>query len=287
MSYGHGKDQKPRSRKRPSGMGLRLIIALGIVAFSVISYMSKGDVNEITGETQRVSMTEAQEVALGRQAAPQMTQQHGGLHQNRRDQAVVDAVGTRLVNALTSELARKNITKVPYPFEFHLLADPKTVNAFALPGGQIFITYALYSRLETEGQLAGVLGHEIGHVIERHGAERMAKQGLWQGIAGAAGVFGGDENSARMAQMVAQYKLMKYGREDELESDRWGVMLTAMAGYDPRAMLGVMDILEASSGGEGPPEMLSTHPKPANRKRYIEDRIREFFPNGLPPGLRR
>ncbi len=73
--------------------------------------------------------------------------------------------------------------KNPYRFRFTLLADPQTVNAFALPGGQVFITEALFDRLQTDGQLAGVLGHEIGHVLERHGNKRMAKQKLFSGLA--------------------------------------------------------------------------------------------------------
>ena len=174
----------------------------------------------------------------------------------------------------------------PYRENFHftLLADPKTVNAFALPGGQVFITAALYHALETQGQLAGVLGHEIGHVIERHGNKRMAKEQLFQGLAAAGGVAGGDQQSAQMAQAAAQMVSMKYGRDDELESDKWGVRLMEMAGYDPRAMIGVMQVLE-KAGGDGPPEFLSTHPKPANRIAYIERVIAEEFPNGVPPGL--
>jgi predicted Zn-dependent protease len=285
LSYGY-EQQEQRRRRRPSGLNLRLIIAIGIIAFSVISYLSRSAVNPVTGERQRVSMTEEQEMQLGQQAAPAMIQQHGGLHASRDAQAVVDTVGARLLTALQQELVEKHVS-IPYQFEFHLLADPRTVNAFALPGGQVFITFALFDQLETEGQLAGVLGHEIGHVIERHGAERMAKQGLWQGLAGAAGVFGGDVNSVRMAQMVANFTLMKYGRDDELESDRWAVMLMSLAGYDPRAMLGVMDILDRAAGGGSPPEILSTHPKPQNRKQYIDELISEFFPKGLPPGLRR
>lgn len=285
MSYGNGHHEQPR-RRNFSGLKLRLIIAIGIVGFSVISYMSKTTVNPITGKKQRVSITEQQEMQLGQQAAPQMIQQHGGLHPSRENQRIVDEVGHRLLNALQLELAEKDIS-IPYEFDFHLLKDPRVVNAFALPGGQVFITYALFQKLQTEGQLAGVLGHEIGHVVERHGAEHMAKQGLIQGIAGAAGVFGGDLDSARMAQVVANFTMMKYGRDDELESDRWSVMLTSMAGYDPRAMLIVMDILDEASGGGAPPEILSTHPKPANRKKYIEDRIKEFFPKGIPPGLRK
>jgi predicted Zn-dependent protease len=159
------------------------------------------------------------------------------------------------------------------------------VNAFALPGGQVFITAALYHALETHGQLAGVLGHEIGHVIERHGNKRMAKDQMFQGLAAAGGVAGGSQQSAQMAQFAAQMASMKYGRDDELESDKWGVRLSVMAGYDPRAMIGLMAILDKAAQGAAPPEILSTHPKPRNRVAYIERVIEEEFPNGLPSGL--
>jgi predicted Zn-dependent protease len=88
-----------------------------------------------------------------------------------------------------------------------------------------------------------------------------------------------------MAQAVAQMVSMKYGRDDELESDKWGVRLTAMAGYDPRSMTGVMEVLDRASRGQSPPEFLSTHPKPANRVAYIKRVIEEEFPEGVPEGL--
>lgn len=262
----------------------RLVIAVIIAFFAVVSYYMSSDKNPVTGESQRVAMTTDQEIALGLQAAPEMIAQHGGELPDRAAQAHVDQVGGQLLEALNHELAQQG-RQNPFPFEFHLLADPSTINAFALPGGQVFITAALYRDLETEGQLAGVLGHEMGHVLSRHGAQQMAKQNLTQGLAGAAGVAGGDVNSARMAQMVGQFINMKYGREDELESDQWGVRLMGMAGYDPRAMIGVMEVLERA-GGEGPPEFLSTHPKPANRVAYIQQVIQEEYPNGVPDGLK-
>jgi predicted Zn-dependent protease len=160
------------------------------------------------------------------------------------------------------------------------------VNAFALPGGQVFFTQALYDRLSTDGQKAGVLGHEVGHVLSRHSNKQMARAGLFQGIAGAIGVLGGDMNSARMGQMIGAVLSTKYGREAELESDRWGVRLMEMAGYDPRSMVDVMRVLDEAGGGGGPPEFLSTHPKPANRVAYIEEVIAKEFPNGLRPGLK-
>ena len=263
---------------------LRLLIAAGLVIFSLVSYYSMSDTNPVTGEKQRVALSTEQEIAMGLRAAPQMAAQHGGLHPNPEAQKHVDRVGQRLVAALNDSLRREG-RKNPYHFEFHLLRDDRTINAFALPGGQVFVTAALYSQFRTEGQLAGVLGHEIGHVLSRHGAQRLAKQKLTEGLAGAAGVAGGDVNATRMALAVGQLINMKYGRDDELDSDRWGVTLTAKAGYDPRAMLGVMKILDEASGGASPPEMMSTHPKPANRARYVEQLLAQQFPHGVPEGL--
>lgn len=277
---------------------MRLMIAAAVALFALISYYAKpGDLNEVTGERERVAMSdEVEEIQLGLQAAPQMVQQHGGPSRNVEGQQRVNTVGWRLLDALEKALEAMNRQgdsefkyRNPYhdAFQFTLLADPRTVNAFALPGGQVFITEALYKRLSTEGELAGVIGHEIGHVLSRHGNKRMAKQGLYQGLAGAAGVLGGDAQSARMAQMVSSVLSMKYGREQEIESDDWGVRLCGLAGYDPRAMIGVMKVLDEATGGAGgPPEFLSTHPKPANRAEYIEAAIKKWYPDGVPEGLR-
>lgn len=272
---------------------MRLIIAAVIAAFALFSYYGRpGDRNKVTGEVERVAMPEEeQEEALGLQAVREMAAQHGGASRDRAATEDVKLMGARLLQGLQEQIdERQRETgeefENPYHFDFHLLADRQTVNAFALPGGQVFITQALFDRLETPGQLAGVLGHEIGHVIERHGNKRMAQSQLFAGLAAAAGAAGGDANSARMAQAVAQMVQMKYGREDELESDKWGVRLCVLAGYDPNAMVGLMKVLEESSPGGGPPEMMSTHPKPANRVEYIRDVIAQEFPNGLPPGLR-
>lgn len=256
-----------------------------MIGFSLFSYYSTGQINPITGEKQRVTLSTDEEVAMGLQAAPAMIQQHQGMLQDPRAQQNLDQVGAELLNALNAWLRNEGRVN-PYKFEFHLLNDSRSINAFALPGGQVFITNALYSKLKSQGQLAGVVGHEIGHVLSRHSAQRMAKQRLTSGITGAVGMAGGSFESARMARMVGNMINMKYGRQDELESDRWGILLCAEAGYDPSSMIGVMDILEASSSG-GPPEMMSTHPKPANRREYIANVIREVFPQGLPTGLRK
>jgi predicted Zn-dependent protease len=256
----------------------RLIIAVVIALMAIVTYFSSTSENPLTGEKQRVAMSPEQEIALGYKSAPQMAAQMGGLSQNERARALVKQVGERLV-------ARSIAAKSPYKFSFHVLADPKTVNAFALPGGPIFITEGLLRLLKSAAELAGVLGHEIGHVIARHSSERLAKQQLTQGLLGALVVGSGDYTTAQIGQMVGGMINMKYGREDELESDALGIRIMAEGGYDPRAMIRVMEVLAKASGGSRQPEFFSTHPAPENRAERIKEAIAKQFPQGVPENL--
>jgi predicted Zn-dependent protease len=271
-------------RRRGCGFG-RLGIAAVIAIIAFVGYLSSSSQNPVTGEKQYVDLTTEQEIALGLQAAPQMAAEFGGLDPDPQLQALVDQTGKEIV-------AKSAASRSPYEFDFHLLGDRKTVNAFALPGGQVFITRALLDRLKTRGQLAGVLGHEVGHVVGRHGAEHMAKAKLTQGLTGAAVIAASDPenpnsaNAAVVAQMIGGLINMKYGRDDEIESDKWGVEYVAAAGYDPRAMIEVMTILKEAGGGGRQPEFFSTHPNPDNRIERIRQAIKAKFPNGLPNGLR-
>ncbi len=250
------------------GLKIRLLIGAGIILFSLFKYYSNRDTNPYTGKKQSIALTTEEEITIGLQSAPQMAQQHGGLYPSQEAQDMVDRVGNRLVN---SSIAKET----PYQYDFHLLRDPETINAFALPGGQIFITYALFSKLENEDQLAGVLGHEIGHVVGRHSAERIAKQGLTQGIISGVLVGGGD-GTGQMAAMIGNVINMKYGRGDELESDELGVKFMLEAGYQPEEMMGVMKILKAAAGPNRVPEMQSTHPDPENRIEKIKEAIEKY-----------
>jgi predicted Zn-dependent protease len=150
-------------------LNLRFIIALVIAAVTLIGYFFNTSVNPVTGEKQHVNMSAAQEISLGLQAAPQMAAEYGGESPDSRATAAVQQVGQRLVAA--NNLAQKT----SYRYQFHLLADDQTINAFALPGGQIFITMGILKNLKTESELAGVLAHEIGHVVGRHSAEQVSK----------------------------------------------------------------------------------------------------------------
>ena len=258
--------------------GGRLLIALVLVVVSLFTYFSSTSENPFTGEKQRVALKPEQEIALGYKSAPEMAAQMGGLSKNPEARALVSRIGTKLVQQTAA-------SKSPYKFSFHVLADPRTVNAFALPGGPIFVTEGLLRRLKSEGELAAVLGHEIGHVVARHSSERLAKQNLLQGLLGALVVGSGDFTTAQIGQVVGNMISMKYGREDELESDALGLRIMAEAGYDPRAMIGVMETLAQASGGSRQPEFFSTHPAPENRSARIKESIAKLYPQGVPAGL--
>ncbi len=247
----------------------RIVIAIIIAIIGVITYFSKTETNPITGEKQRVSLSVDQEIQLGLQAAPELIQEMGGEARDSKLNAYIDKVGNRVLSSTEAG-------KSPFKFEFYLLADNKTVNAFALPGGQVFITMGLYKLLTTEDQLAGVLGHEIGHVINRHGSEHMAKQELTQQLVQATQVASGGYDQGMVAQYAGQMVNLKYGRDDEIESDKYGVKYLVESGYKPEAMIEVMEILNDASGKNKSPEFLSSHPNPENRIQRIKEYIQQY-----------
>ena len=244
--------------RRGGSLGIGLLVA----TVALISYCSSQEFNAVTGKKQYLAMSPQQEIALGLETAPVMAQEYGGISANVQARAHVSRIGSTILRNNAADVAG-------WRFQFHLLADPQTINAFALPGGQVFITEGLYRRLKNDAQLAGVLSHEIGHVVGRHGAAQLAKHQLTQGLTGAVAVASGDASSGQIAAMAGQLMNLRYGREDELESDTIAIRFMARAGYEPRAMLDVLNIL-AQAGGSGGPEFFSTHPNPANRLARLE-----------------
>jgi beta-barrel assembly-enhancing protease len=268
-----------------SRAGIQLLIALGIGLLSLFTYFSQTQFNEVTNEKQHIAISPRQEISLGLQSAPEMAAQFGGVSHDSAAQALVTKIGNDVVN-------KSDAHKTPYKFSFQVLDDQKTINAFALPGGPVFITEALLKRLKTRGQIAGVLGHEIGHVAARHSAEHLAKQQLTQGLTGAAvlATYDPDDpssrNSAIVASLIGQAINMKFGRQDELEADKLGVSFMTESGYDPNSLIDVMAVLKAASQGRNV-EFFSTHPNPENRSTRIKEQIAKLYPNGLPSGLER
>ncbi len=274
----YGYDSAPRSGCLSTLFSNpRILIALLFVGGALAKYYlgTTTEVNAFTGRAQKLASsmdTPEEEMAVGLASVPQMVRQFGGEVRDPRAQAMVARVGQRLLSSTA-------VKQTNYRFQFHLLADRQTINAFALPGGQIFITAALFNKLENEDQLAGVLGHEIGHVVGRHSTQQLAKSDLLSGIAQGAGVAMSDGHSnggMQIAQMVGNMINMKYGRDDETEADSLGVRFLIEAGYDPEAMIGVMKILKASAGGSRQPEIMSTHPDPGNRIEHIRAEIAKY-----------
>lgn len=259
-------------RRGGPGINPRIILGLLIIGGSLLYHWiaTTSYHNEFTGRDQKLALaTPQEEIALGLESAPQMIRESGGLSRDAKGRALVDRVGARLI----ASTAAKETT---YQFKFHLLADTETVNAFALPGGQIFITEALFRRLKSEDQLAGVLGHEMGHVVGRHSNEQMANSQLWSGLAQGIAVLlsdGHNNSGAQIANLVAQWRVMKFSRDDESESDALGVRFMMQAGYDPEALIGVMEILAQVSGGANRSDFMSSHPNPANRMERIREAI--------------
>jgi predicted Zn-dependent protease len=240
-------------------------------------------VNPVTGEKQHVNMSPQQETQLGLQAAPRMAAEMGGeVNPGDPEAQEVRSVGNRIWQ-------NSDARRSPYQYQYHLLADAKTINAFALPGGQVFITRGLYDKLQDESELAGVLGHETGHVVERHSAQQVEKGRLGQMLVTAVVVGASNRQSGYTAPMIAgvvnQVTQLKFSREDESQADSEGLKFMAEAGYDPRAMLDVMKILLAASQGGRQPEFLSTHPYPEDRIKQITAELRQGYPDGVPSKL--
>ena len=266
-----------------SRLFIRLGIGLLFTIFALLNYWGNVSENPVTGEMQRIKISPRQERVLGIESREQIFRQYGGLYPDRSLQAYVSQVGNRLID-------NSSASKSPYPFNFYLLRDTITINAFALPGGQIFITTALLSHLTSEAQLAGVLGHEIGHIVARHSAEHLSKQQLGIALVNAVGVAASDRpktsrEAAILAQAVNEILTLKYGRDDELESDLLGFRFMVEAGYSPMGLVELMNILASARGDSQLPEFFSTHPNPKNRIEKLKQIIAKNYPSGIPGEL--
>ena len=218
--------------------------------------------NPATGRKQLNLLSAEEEVAMGEQAMPELVQEYGGEVQSPQLRAYVTDVGRRLAAHTEEDLP-------DLLWEFTLL-ESDVINAFALPGGKVFITRGLLARFTNEAQLAGVLGHEVGHVTAQHIDERISRAMGVEILAQVAAAAVGNQSAwAQAVPMVVgvggQGYLLKFGRDQERESDILGMRYMVQAGYDPHGMLEVMEVLAEASQGNSPPEFLSTHPHPKTR----------------------
>lgn len=230
--------------------------------------------NVATGKVQFTGMSRSQEIALGAQAAPELTRAYGGEVPDQVLRDYVSQVGFRVAAHV-----EKEYRDIPWKFK---LLNSDVINAFALPGGQVFMSRALMERMSNEAQLAGVLGHEIAHVTAEHIDQRIGRDTALQIGAAIGGAVAGADYGQVVSSVITQgggLFALKYGRDEESEADSLGMRYMSRAGYNPAGQLQVMQILKDATkgGGGGQPEWLSTHPAPQTRIDRIKDLLDDKY----------
>ena len=218
-------------------------------------------VNPVTGKKQVVLMSEAQEIAMGKEADPQIIQQFG-LYENQALQDFINVKGKQMA-------AISHRPGLDYQFR---ILDSDVLNAFAVPGGYVYFTRGIMAHFNNEAEFAGVLGHEIGHIAARHSVEQQRNQML-----GQLGIITGMIISPEFGQFAEQASqglgllFLKFGRDAERESDELGVEYSSKIGYDANQMAGFFNTLSRKSGdaAEAIPDFLSTHPNPGDRNTTV------------------
>jgi predicted Zn-dependent protease len=197
-------------------------------------------------------------MAMGAAALARVRANFGGDYPDQVLQSKIDAIGM--------ELLRKGAGPNPYSFEFTVLADAKSIQAVALPGGQILLTFGLYKLLQSDQEIAAVMSHEIAHVLARHATARLVQK-EWRGA---------EAEGERIADACLD---MHYNSSEEYEADELSVRILADSGYDPNSMLRVMEALERiSAGAPSTPSIWKMHPNPADRAGRIAHWIEVYTP---------
>lgn len=244
-----------------------------IVTLTAVVFIAAGcETNPATGDSQLILVSPEETTQMGIEAKPAMIQEYGGEVKSPELRRYIEQVGRRLSRHVEGEYKGTD-------WEFITL-DSDVINAFALPGGKVFMSRGLLEQMNNEAGVAGVLGHEIGHVTGRHVDERISQSMAVQGLASVGGAFGGEGLAQLIPTViggVGQGYLLKFGRDQESQADELGLKYMTRAGYDPMGMADVMKVLIAASEGNEQWEMLSTHPNPKNRLEAIMEQINKEY----------
>lgn len=242
-----------------SSLSIRKLGMIGLLVLMSVPFTGCGSM-----------LTLEQEIAIGEENAPKFLNSQGGNLPDASVVAYVREIGMKMVEQIEPGEQRD------LPWEFFVLDSPM-INAFALPGGKIFMTRGLMVRLQNEAQLAAVLGHEVGHVVGQHVGEQMTRQAIIQYGLEFATQYSESQWVSVLGGTGGQLYLLKFGRGHELEADSYGLDYIVSAGYDPHAIIGVMQILKEASGGNQSLEILSTHPHPESRISQAEEFIKQKY----------
>lgn len=270
---------------------MRRIIWTTVLGSALLTACGSTVVNPVTGEEERTVMTESSEIAEGQKAHPQVLAEYGA-YPDPAVQAYVSSLGKRLA-------AQSHRTQLEWHFT---VLDSPEINAFALPGGYVYVTRGLMAYMDSEADLAGVIGHEIGHVTARHGAQRATRQQtaglgvLAASVLGAVlesqGVSGAGQMAGQVSQTVAAGYVASYGRDQELQADSLGAEYLARVRYDPRNMVDVITVLknqerfaadQAQAEGRPAPAQgnwLASHPSNDQRLQMITQLSSQYKDQG-------
>ena len=250
----------------------RLIPTLVLTLLS-LSTLGGCQTNPSTGRSQLILVSSEQTREIGEAAKPELIEQYGGEVQSAALRTYITGVGQRL--ARVTEPDFKDIK-----WEFITL-DSDVINAFALPGGKVFITRGILSQFNNEAEVAAVLGHEIGHVTGKHVDERISQATVLQTGAQLGGALSRTQITSIALNLFSQGYLLKFSREQESEADMQGLKYMTRAGYNPEGMIQVLQVLAEASKGNRTPEMLATHPDPERRLNDVQAKIDKDYRDEL------
>ena len=253
-----------------------LALLLALVLTQPLAFMTQAQA-EAAGVPQlpdpgKTGMSPQQQQQLGLQAMSEVYKQMPVLPDSSPETQYIQRLGKKLAGVIPADRT--------WPYQFHVI-PAADINAFALPGGPIFVNVGTIQAADNEAELAGVLAHEMSHVYMQHSAKQAPKATVAQIIAGLAGAVlpqSGLGNLGRMGiQFGAGTMLMKYSRSDEAQADSTGAIIMYRAGYNPKAMADFFQKLEQKYG-KGGPQLLSDHPNPGNREQAIQQEVRNWPP---------
>lgn len=243
-----------------------------IFLFLIFPLLMSCAINPVTRKPEFVLMSESQEIEVGREMDPKIVEEYGYYHDEAL-QAYVNQLGQKLAGVCD----RPDLV-----YEFKVV-NSSMINAFALPGGYVYVTRGLLAYVNTEAELAGVLGHEIGHITARHAVRQYTKAQAYQfGILAASIVYPEIGQLGQFADFVAFAIIQGYGRNNELQADRLGIKYSSSKGYDPYCVSSFMKTLnniEQSTGKKGYHGLFSTHPETEERIRKAKEEAKKIRPH--------